>query len=94
MQNFITLVQPLLGEKYVEEKEERKKRKIIPKIVDTTLRLQCPSAAHALRSDQKLLFQIIRYIKVLVILAVLCLSERAWLNPAGCLAAFKSTDIG
>ena len=35
MQNFITLGQPLLGEKYV---VRRKKRKIIPKIVDTSFR--------------------------------------------------------
>ena len=35
MQNFITLGQPLLGEKYVAQK---KKRKIIPNIVDTSFR--------------------------------------------------------
>ena len=33
VQNFITLGQPLLGEKYVAQKKERK---IIPKIVDTS----------------------------------------------------------
>ena len=38
MQNFKTLGQPLLGEKYVAEKKERKKRKIIAKIVDTSFR--------------------------------------------------------
>ena len=37
MQNFITLGQPLLGEKYVAQKE-KKKRKIIPNIVDTSFR--------------------------------------------------------
>ena len=31
--------------------------------------------------------------KVLVILAVFCLCERAWLNPAGRLAAFKSIHM-
>ena len=36
MQNFTTLGQPLLGEKYVTQKKKR--RKVIPKIVDTTSR--------------------------------------------------------
>ena len=42
MQNFITLGQPLVGEKYVAQK--RKERKIIPNIVDTSFR----SNAHEL----------------------------------------------
>ena len=36
MQNFITLGQPLVGEKYVAQKE--KERKIIQNIVDTSFR--------------------------------------------------------
>ena len=40
VQSFRTLGQPLLGEKYV----TRKRRKIIPKILDTTL---CPRAERA-----------------------------------------------
>jgi hypothetical protein len=38
-QNFRTLVQHLLGEKYVTQKETKKekRRKIIPKIVDTAM---------------------------------------------------------
>ena len=36
MQNCRTLGQPLLGEKYVTQKEEEEERNIIPKIVDTT----------------------------------------------------------
>jgi hypothetical protein len=37
VQNFITLRQPLLGEKYVAEKRKGR-RKIIPKMVDILLR--------------------------------------------------------
>ena len=48
MQNFITLGQPLVGEKYVAQKRKRKERKIIPNIVDTSF----PRAAYALHSDQ------------------------------------------
>ena len=38
MQNFLTLGQPLLGEKYVAQKRKKKRRKIIPNIVDTLFR--------------------------------------------------------
>ena len=40
MQNFKTLGQPLLGEKYVTQKEEERKKeeKIIPNIVANTFR--------------------------------------------------------
>ena len=48
MQNFITLGQPLLGEKYVEEKEIRKRKKNNGHFIP----LQRLSAAHALHSDQ------------------------------------------
>ena len=41
MQNFRTIGQPLLGEKYV-----------IPKMVENTFPLQHPRGAHALCSDQ------------------------------------------
>ena len=51
VQNFITLEQPLLGEKYVAEK---RKKKIIPttKYSGHFAPQQHPRAAHALRSDQ------------------------------------------
>ena len=38
VQHFITLGQPLLEEKYVAEKR-KERRKIIPKIVDTSFRI-------------------------------------------------------
>ena len=50
MQNFITLGQPLLGEKYVAQKERRKKNN--PKNSGHFVPLQRLRAAHALRSDQ------------------------------------------
>ena len=39
------------------------------------------------------LFQITKYMKVLVIFAVFCLYEKGWMNPAGRLASFKSNFI-
>ena len=51
MQNFITLGQPLLGEKYVAQKEEKKKNN--PKNSGHFVPQQRQRAAHALRSNQK-----------------------------------------
>ena len=51
MQNFRTPGQLLLGEKYATWKK-KKRKKIIPKIVDTVFLLHRPRAAYALRSDQ------------------------------------------
>ena len=50
MQNFITLGQPLLGEKYVAQKKERKKNN--PKNSGHFVPQQRLRAAHALGSDQ------------------------------------------
>ena len=49
MQNFITLGQPLRGEKYVAKKEEKKNN---TKYSGHFVPQQRPRAAHALRSDQ------------------------------------------
>ena len=51
MQYFITLGQPLLGEKYVAQKE----KKIIPKNSGHFVPQQRLRAAHTLRSDQNLI---------------------------------------
>ena len=51
MQNFITLGQPLLGEKYVAEKEKKEKINNT-KYSGHFVPQQRPRAAHALRSDQ------------------------------------------
>ena len=51
MQNFITLGQPLLGEKYVAQKKERKKKNN-PKNSGHFVPQQRLRAAHALRLDQ------------------------------------------
>ena len=53
VQNFITLGQPLLGEKYVTQKE-KKRKKNNPKNSGHYVPLNRPRAAHALRSDQHL----------------------------------------
>jgi hypothetical protein len=37
-ENFKTLTQPLLGEKYVAQKRKKRKKKIITKIVDSSFR--------------------------------------------------------
>ena len=50
MQNFITLGQPLPGEKYVAEKKEKKKNST--KCSGHFVPQQRPRAAHLLRSDQ------------------------------------------
>ena len=50
MQNFITLGQPLLGEKYVAEKKEEKKNN--SKNSGHFVPLHRPRAVHALRLDQ------------------------------------------
>ena len=52
MQNFQTLAQPLLGEKYVAEKE-KKIKKNNTKYSGQFVPQQRPRAAHALRSDQQ-----------------------------------------
>ena len=50
---FRTQGQPLLGEKYVTRKKERKnERKIISKLVDIRFPLQRPRAAHLFHLDQ------------------------------------------
>ena len=53
MQNFITLGQPLLGEKYVAQKRKKRKKKNNTKYSGHFVPQQRPRAAHALRSDQK-----------------------------------------
>ena len=50
MQNFITLGQPFLGEKYVTQKEEEKKNN--PKNSGHYIPLRRPRAAHAICLDQ------------------------------------------
>ena len=54
MQNFKTLAQPILGEKYVAQKEEKKKkRKIIPNIVDTSFRTNAQGQrTHSARTNK------------------------------------------
>ena len=52
MQNFITLGQPLLGEKYMTQKRKRKKNN--PKNSGHFVPQQHPRAVHALRSDRKM----------------------------------------
>ena len=49
MQNFITLGQPLLGEKYLAQKEKKKNN---PKNSGHFVLQQCQRAAHTLCSDQ------------------------------------------
>ena len=54
MQNFITLGQPLPGEKYVAEKrKERRRKNNNTKYSGHFVPLQHLRAAHTLRSDQK-----------------------------------------
>jgi hypothetical protein len=52
MQNFITLGQPLLGERYEAEKKEEEQKKINNKYSGHFVPQQYSKAAHALRSDQ------------------------------------------
>ena len=52
MQNFITLGQPLMGEKYLARKEEKKEKKNNPKNSGNFVPLQRLRAVQALRSDQ------------------------------------------
>ena len=53
MQNFITLEQALLWEKYVAQKEKEKKKKNNTKYSGHFVPQQPPRAVHALRSDQQ-----------------------------------------
>ena len=57
MQNFITPGQTLLGEKYVAEKEEKKRKENNPKNSGHFVPQQHLRAAHALLPDQKLELQ-------------------------------------
>ena len=57
MQNFITLGQPLLGEKYVAQKKEER-RKIITKIVDTSFR--CNAYGQRTQSPRTKLYFVVK----------------------------------
>ena len=52
MQNFRTLGQPLLGEKYGAQKEREKERRDVMPLIVATYVCNAARAAHALRSDQ------------------------------------------
>ena len=70
MQNFITLGQPLLGEKYVAQKRKERRRKIIPNIVDTLFRSNAQGQrTHSARTK--------------IISLNCCLSNKILIEPCG-----------